>query len=71
MVASNKENFEKIMSEEQFFVMEEMVRFHSGQWSTDVINKYKFDFKDYNPETLFLHILDMLSTAACIQTDLT
>jgi len=70
MVSSNKENFEKIMTEEQFFVMEEMIRFHSGQWSTDVINKHKFDFKDYNPETLFLHILDMLSTAACIQTDL-
>ncbi len=70
MVSSNKENFEKIMTEEQFFITEEMLRFHSGRWSTDVVNIKKFNFKDYNPETLFIHILDMLSTAACIQTDI-
>jgi hypothetical protein len=49
--------------------MEEMIRFHSGQWSTDVSKDKKFDFNDYNPETMFIHILDMMSTADLIQTD--
>lgn len=70
MVSQNKNTFEKIMSEQQFFVMEEMLRFHSGMWSTDVSKNKKFDFKDYNPETLFIHILDMLSTNDCLQTDI-
>lgn len=69
MVSQNKKTFEKIMSEEQFFVLEEAIRFHSGRWSSDVPKNKKFDFKDYNPETLFLHILDMLSTNDLIQTD--
>ena len=49
--------------------MEEAIRFHSGQWSTDVPKNKPFSFKDYNPETLFIHILDMMSTADLIQTD--
>lgn len=69
MVSENKEIFEKILTEEQFFVMEEAVRFHSGSWSTDVPTDKKFKFNDYNPETLFIHILDMMSTADLIQTD--
>lgn len=69
MVSQNKDTFEKIMSEEQFFVMEEAIRFHSGQWSTDVPRNKEFTFKDYNPETFFIHILDMMSTADLIQTD--
>jgi len=69
MVSENKEIFEKILTEEQFFVMEEAVRFHSGSWSTDVPKDKKFKFDDYNPETLFIHILDMMSTADLIQTD--
>jgi hypothetical protein len=69
MVASNKETFLKVLSKEQFYVLEEAVRFHSGQWSKDVPKDKKFDFKDFNPETLFVHILDMMSTADLIQTD--
>lgn len=69
MVSANKETFQKIMSEEQFFVMEEAIRFHSGQWSTDVPKDDSFSFKNYNPETLFIHMLDMMSTADLIQTD--
>jgi hypothetical protein len=68
MLAENKQTFQKIMTEEQFFVMEEMVRFHSGRWSTDAKGR-NFDFKDYNPETMFIHMLDMMSTADLIQTD--
>jgi len=69
MVFQNKKTFQKILTEEQFFIIEEAIRFHSGQWSTDVPKNKKFDFKDYNPETLFVHMLDMLSTADLIQTD--
>lgn len=69
MISENKEIFEKILSEEQFFVMEEAVRFHSGRWSTDVPRNKEFTFNDYNPETFFVHMLDMMSSADLIQTD--
>ena len=69
IIASNRETFLKIFSEEQFYVLEEAVRFHSGQWSTDAPKDKKFDFKDYNPESLVVHMLDMMSTADLIQTD--
>jgi len=68
MVSKNKDVFRKLLTEEQFFIMEEGIRFHSGQWSTDA-NK-NFSFKNYNPETLFIHILDMMSTADLVQTDM-
>jgi len=70
MVSENKSTFLKLLTEEQFYIMEEMVRFHSGKWSTDVPKNKKFDFKDYNPETMFIHVLDMMSTADLIQTDI-
>jgi hypothetical protein len=69
VISENKNIFTKILTEDQFCVMEEMVRFHSGRWSTDVAKNQKFDFKDYTPETLFIHMLDMMSTADLIQTD--
>jgi len=69
MVASNKKTFTKVFTEEQFYVVEEAVRFHSGRWSTDAPKDGTFDFKNCNPETLFIHILDMMSTADLIQTD--
>jgi len=67
MISINKETFLKVLSKEQFYVLEEAVRFHSGQWSTDASKG--FSFSDYNPETLFIHTLDMMSTADLIQTD--
>jgi len=70
MVNLNKETFLEILNYEQFQVMEEAIRFHSGMWSTDVVKNKKFDFNDYNKETLFIHILDMLSTADLLQTDI-
>jgi len=69
MIASNKQTFLKFLTEEQFQVLEEAVRFHSGRWSTDVPRNKVFDWKDYNPETFFVHVLDMLSTQDLIQTD--
>lgn len=69
MIASNKGTFLKILDQEQFCVLEEAVRFHSGRWSTDVPKDKEFTFKDYNPESFFVHIMDMMSTADLIQTD--
>ena len=69
MIASNRSTFLKLLTEEQFYTLEEAVRFHSGQWSTDAPKDKKFDFKDYNPESLVVHMLDMMSTADLIQTD--
>ena len=69
MIASNRETFLKVLNEQQYFQLEEMVRFHSGQWSTDVNKKVEFNFMGYNPQTLFIHILDIMSTTDLIQTD--
>lgn len=70
MIYSNKQTFLKILNEDQFDVLHEAVRFHSGRWSSDVPKNNNFNFKDYNQETLMIHILDMLSTHDCIQTDM-
>jgi len=69
MVSANKNTFLKVLTEDQFYDMEEMIRFHSGQWSTDVPKDKQFNFNEYNPETMFIHMLDMMSTADLIQTD--
>jgi hypothetical protein len=69
MIESNRETFLEIMSEEEFRSMEEAVRFHSGRWSTDVSKNKKFDFKDFGIGVFFVHMLDMMSTADLIQTD--
>jgi hypothetical protein len=39
------------------------VRYHSGRWSKSVANMHKFDFADYPPIVMFVHMLDMMSTA--------
>ena len=59
-VIYNKDKFSKILSENQIIKLEEMLRFHSGKWSSDATTN--FSFKNLKPETLFVHILDMLST---------
>jgi len=70
VIASNEETFRKILSEEQFKVLEEGIRYHSGRWSTDVANRNSFDWNDYKSSTLIIHTLDMLSTADCLKTDI-
>lgn len=69
MISSNKNTFLKVLTEDQFYTLESSVRFHSGQWSTDVLKNKSFSFEDYKPEVLFLHMLDMMSTNDLIQTD--
>ncbi len=71
MIASNKDTFIKLFNEEQFYILEEMIRFHSGRWSTDIPKNKKFEWNDSGLkfETFFCHMLDMLSTADCLITD--
>jgi hypothetical protein len=58
--------FQKIFTVEEIALMEEMIRYHSGQWSTDAKNK-PFDWASLKPEILFIHLFDMLSTADCLK----
>lgn len=69
MISDNKQTFLKLLTEEQFCVMEEAVRFHSGKWSTDAKHNKNFSFNDYACEVQFVHILDMMSANDLIQTD--
>lgn len=71
MIASNADTFKKLFNEEQLSTLEEAVRFHSGQWSTNIPKNEKFDWSKsgLRIETFWVHVLDMLSTADIIQTD--
>lgn len=57
----------KYFTKEEAMVVIEGVRYHSGRWSKSVENMHKFDFADYPPIVMFTHMLDMLSTADCLQ----
>jgi hypothetical protein len=59
-VRLNKEKFKEVLTEQQVYKLEEMTRYHSGIWSTDA--GPDFTFKNREPETFFVHLLDMLST---------
>jgi hypothetical protein len=61
IIHENKEVFGRIFSDEQFKILEEAVRYHSGRWSTDAKGK-DFTFQGLRPFTFFLHMLDMLSS---------
>ncbi len=69
MIKSNEETFLKLFTNEQFISLEEGVRFHMGRWSTDGAGTEKFDWFDFQPYALFIHVLDMMSTGDLIQTD--
>ncbi len=69
MIKSNESTFLKLFSNEQFTSLEEGVRFHMGRWSTDGPGPDNFDWFDFQPYALFIHVLDMMSTGDLIQTD--
>jgi len=69
MIEGNRETLLKIFDDEKVSILSEMVRFHSGRWSTDIPHNGKFDFRNYHPYTFFIHMLDMMSTNDLIQTD--
>jgi len=72
MIASNRDTFQKLFDEEQLNTLEECVRFHSGRWSTDIPKNEKFEWNKSGLkfETFLCHVLDMLSTADCLMTDI-
>lgn len=63
-IENRKEIFLKLFNEDQIKILTDMVRYHSGRWSTDAKND--FDFKNFHPYVLFVHMLDMLSTKNCL-----
>lgn len=67
LVEGNEKTFKKIFNDQEFKVLVESLRFHSGKWSTDVRDENSFDFSNFSPEVLFLHTLDMLSTYDCLK----
>lgn len=59
----NRKIFLKHFSEDEFETFLLCIRFHSGIWSPDA-KKEKLSLKDFPPEIIFVHMLDMLSTAS-------
>ena len=59
IVKRGENTFLKFLNEDYVKILEEMVRFHSGRWSTDADEN--FDFSKLHPFVLFLHTLDMFS----------
>jgi hypothetical protein len=66
LISGNFDTFRKVMGDNDVLIMAEAARYHSGRWSTDVKVRNAFDWKTFNPETLFVHIMDMLSTGDCL-----
>lgn len=64
-IYSSKKTFLKLLTENQVDKLEQMTRYHSGMWSTDADKE--FTFSKLNPETFFLHVLDMLSANDCLK----
>ena len=67
LIKGNFKTFQKAMDIDAIVIMEESARFHSGRWSTDVSNRNNFNWHNFYPETMFVHILDMLSTGDCLK----
>lgn len=70
IVGKNREVFKKFLTESQVDILEDSIRFHSGQWSTDIPNRKDFNFADRDPIAQWVHTLDMMSTNDLIKTDL-
>jgi hypothetical protein len=67
LISGNFETFRKVMDDKDIVDMAEAARFHSGRWSTDIKDRNAFKWNNFNPETLFVHMLDMLSTGNCLK----
>lgn len=70
VIAENESSLREIFSDEQVKILELMIRFHSGRWSTNHENTDNIDFNEFPQYVLFIHLLDMLSTGDCLKTDL-
>jgi len=69
MIRKNKDVILQLYSEEKFDLLEEIIRFHQGRWSTNVKYEPDFDWSTYHPYTHFIHALDMLSANNCLHSN--
>lgn len=71
-IAAGIDVLKEVFGPNQIETIEEMIRFHSGRWSSDVVDQKKFNWttSGLNFGTFFVHVLDMMSTADLIQTDI-
>ena len=60
MIQENQDTFLKLLTKEQYDILIDVVRFHSGRWSTDATKN--FSFNNRHCYIFFVHLLDMLST---------
>lgn len=60
IIKKNKKIFRQALNENDIFLLENSIRYHAGKWSTD--SGKDFSLKDFTPEILFIHTLDMLSS---------
>jgi hypothetical protein len=67
LIKTNFKTFQRFMDDNDIVIMEESARFHSGRWSTDIKDVNRFNWNNFYPETLLVHILDMLSTSDCLK----
>jgi hypothetical protein len=59
LLKTNKGIVKQLLTDGEFEILEEAIRYHQGRWSSE--SRQTFHFSQFNPETMFLHTLDMLS----------
>lgn len=66
IILKNKETFLKFLDKDNFYILEESVRFHSGRWSADLNGKSEKEKDEFlsgiHPIGTLVHILDMMSS---------
>lgn len=67
LLERNRSVLLKHFSDVQMETMIMGVRYHSGQWSKSIPKGEVFDFDNYPPIVMFVHMLDMMSTADVLQ----
>jgi hypothetical protein len=65
-IKSNKKAFLRVLSEDEFNILEDAVKYHDGRWSPVAISN-NFNRSFFTPELLFLHTLDMFSSRNLIK----
>ena len=70
VISENESALKEIFNDDQIKILELMIRFHSGRWSSNHDDVNKFDFNEFPQYILFIHMLDMLSTADCLKTNI-
>jgi hypothetical protein len=64
-IKKNQKIFTQALSLDDTILLEEIVRFHMGRWSSNAPKN--FNYSNYTPLVLFLSTLDMLSANNCLK----